>query len=90
MKHKLTEIWYFTQWLFKRIDWWFVSWWIMIGINIAIWLVPVHIAILFVILDLIYGICVFVYFLIYKPLLNAYAKYKQEQLDLFNTIKNSK
>ena len=90
MKHKLKEIWYFTQWLFKRIDWWFVLWLTMMVISIATWFAPDYIAIPLSVINIMYFIGLCIYVLIYKPLLNAYAKYKQEQLDLFNTIKNSK
>ena len=90
MKQKLKEAWYFTQWLFKHIDWLYVTWFIMMASSVAVWYLPDEVALPLCFIVIVYGFCMMLYLLIYKPLTNAYARYKQEQRDIFNTIRNSK
>lgn len=90
MKQTLKEAWYFSRWLIKQIDWWFVLWIIVLIMTSIVWFVPDNIALILCAILMVYYFCFAVYFLIYKPLKNAYGRYKQEQLDIFNIIKNSK
>lgn len=90
MKHKIKELWYFIQWLFKDTNWitvisilmmasaWTLPWWPNpYGFFMAVFLC-------------FYAVGCFLYLIVYKSLEYQYSRYKKEQQELFDKIKGSK
>jgi membrane protein YdbS with pleckstrin-like domain len=89
MKHKIKELWYFIQWLFKDTNWITVLSIIVLVIGWSLAFLPNEYALPLAIFVVIYGIGMFLYFIVYKTLEYQYRRYKKEQQELFDKIKNS-
>jgi len=90
MKQKIKEAWYFVHWLIKDIKLVNVMSLIVLFASWSIWALPDQYALPVAVFVIIYAIGLFLYLVVYKTLQYQYGKYKDEQREIFNNIKDSK